>query len=37
MALILDTALGGSSEPIDQTTALPQTTNIDYVRIWSHI
>jgi beta-glucanase (GH16 family) len=35
MALILDTAIDGKNEPVDQSTILPQTTNIDFVRIWS--
>ena len=35
MAVIIDTAIGGSNEPVDQSTVLPQTTDIDYVRIWS--
>ena len=37
LALILDTAIGGSHEPIDQSTSLPQTTEVDYVRIWSKL
>jgi beta-glucanase (GH16 family) len=37
MYLNMSTAVGGKAQPTDGTTRLPQTTDIDYVRIWKSV